>query len=359
VRALAQQHQVTVVCPAEVPLSGLFASSTADTQAEGWRVYRPRYARLAGKVLPLYLLTALRWSRWIDWSTVDIIHVHVALPAGFIAALLARIYRKPLVITEHAGDFPTWIKPLVRRLLFHTTIKQAACVMLVSRSLQRQIEQAGIITRFAVVPNIVNTQLFHIAPVPPVPEPGVFRLLWVGGSRRDYYRRKGGTEVLQAAALAHPHLAQRLALTLIVDGPARDLCQQELAPLGIDALCTLVGMMSNREVRDLMQQCDALILASHSESFGMVLVEALSCGTPVIATRCGGPEEIITPETGLLVEPGNPQALADAIIQMAATHHSYDPHALAAYAERHFGAAPVVQHLTRIYVEARSTPHQL
>jgi glycosyltransferase involved in cell wall biosynthesis len=137
-----------------------------------------------------------------------------------------------------------------------------------------------------------------------------------------------------------------------VDGPARAACEETIARLKIGAICTVAGMMSNSEVRDRMQQCDALVLASRSESFGMVLIEAMSCGKPVIATRCGGPEEIVTAETGILVAVDDPHALADGIVRMAQTLHTFDPQRIAAYAAHHFGPQAVVQQLEQVYTEA-------
>src|SRR5262249_62336963 len=76
-------------------------------------------------------------------------------------------------------------------------------------------------------------------------------------------------------------------------------CIQRLAhDLGLDAHVEFVGMKPPAEVARYMQESALLVLPSRRESFGSVLVEALACGTPVVATRCGGPEDIVNDSVG-------------------------------------------------------------
>ena len=75
----------------------------------------------------------------------------------------------------------------------------------------------------------------------------------------------------------------------------------------------------------------------------------MAIGTPVIATRCGGPEDFVTPEAGLLVPPGDEKALAAAIDWMLDNHDSYDPGAIAAYARGRFSLEAVGMRLHEIY----------
>ena len=70
---------------------------------------------------------------------------------------------------------------------------------------------------------------------------------------------------------------------------------------------------SRTDVEDIIPSCDVLILPSFSESFGLVLIEALACGKPVIGSNVGGITEIITDDVGLLVDPNNIPSIADAI----------------------------------------------
>jgi glycosyltransferase involved in cell wall biosynthesis len=81
-----------------------------------------------------------------------------------------------------------------------------------------------------------------------------------------------------------------------------------------------------------MRDADALVLPSRRESCGAVLLEALACGTPVVATRCGGPEDIVTDAVGELAPPENPAALAEAMARVLARRGEFDAARLRGYA---------------------------
>jgi glycosyltransferase involved in cell wall biosynthesis len=358
VGALARHHQVTVIRPIEKPVRQLFSPISGPQQDENWSVYFPHYIAPPPRRIEYIpglsqIYAAFACSRGIDWSSVDIVHAHVPYPSGFAAVWLARYYRKPLVLTEHSGDFKRSISlSLHRRVLIHWTIRQALITMPVSKSLQRNIEREGILANFTVVPNVVNVDIFHPQESSLPRENNTFSLLWIGGATSSYIERKGGPELLQAIALARPRLKKTLRFSLVVSSVARAMCETLALRLGIFDCCEFLGTLSNLEVRNQMQQHDALVLASHSESFGVVLIEAMACGKPVIATRCGGPSEIVTPETGILIPPGDVEAMAETIVQMSETVDTYDPARIAAYTKETFGPEAVVQKLNGIYAEA-------
>jgi glycosyltransferase involved in cell wall biosynthesis len=118
-----------------------------------------------------------------------------------------------------------------------------------------------------------------------------------------------------------------------------------------------LGGLPPEQVADEIRQSSALVLPSRRETFGSVLVEALACGVPVVATRCGGTEDIVVSgELGELVEPENPRALADGIATVLANQARYDPARLRAYAVAHFGMKAVGDRLASIYRQAVATP---
>ena len=98
-----------------------------------------------------------------------------------------------------------------------------------------------------------------------------------------------------------------------------------------------------------MYESDAFVLASRIETFGVVFIEALAQGLPVVATRCGGPESIVTPANGLLIDTENQQALTEALIALHDNHRQYSPQALREACLNEFGEHSVVSQLTETY----------
>src|SRR5262249_46070144 len=109
------------------------------------------------------------------------------------------------------------------------------------------------------------------------------------------------------------------------------------------------GKQAPPELVQTIRRSALLVLPSRIESFGTVLVEALACGTPVVATRCGGPEDIGGDTVGVLVLPEDPEALARGIEHVLDRREGYDPRQLRAHAFDHFGIECVGQRLLQVY----------
>ena len=131
----------------------------------------------------------------------------------------------------------------------------------------------------------------------------------------------------------------------------REKLERRAAALGLGDRLTFVGHRAPDEVARLMAQSAVLVLPSRAESFGSVLVEALACGTPVVATRCGGPEDIVDDAVGKLVERENPAALAEALVSVLERRDEYNPQAIRDLALRRFSWDILVEQTLDVYRE--------
>lgn len=271
----------------------------------------------------------------------DILHIH-EYPFAVPAFLLRRLYGMPVVITEHSSTFLKRSLTGAQSRLARFAFRRADSVLPVSRAMQAAIEAYGMCATFTIVPNVVDTTLFHPAPAQQVGP--TKRLLFVG--LLDPLHKKGIPYLLQALA----QLPRRdWQLDLVGDGPTRTEYETLAATLGLSAHVTFHGYQAKPRVAQLMRESQFFVLPSLVETFGVVLIEALASGLPVIATQTAGPSELITKDSGLLVPPGDADALAAAINTMLDQHVHYAPQTLAAYADQHFGYAPVGQRLDRLY----------
>jgi teichuronic acid biosynthesis glycosyltransferase TuaC len=203
-----------------------------------------------------------------------------------------------------------------------------------ARSIARWVERP-----IDVLPNFIDETRFPPAKRAPA-EP--FRLLSVG----HLVPQKGFDVLLRALAIRLAD-GDHLHLSIVGKGYEGDALRALAHDLAIESAITWVGAPDRAEMPAIYRAADAFVLASRHESFGVVVIEALASGLPVVATRCGGPEEIVTPECGLLVPPEDPAALATALSEIA--RRSYAPEVIRRYFEASYAASSVVPRLERLY----------
>jgi glycosyltransferase involved in cell wall biosynthesis len=123
-----------------------------------------------------------------------------------------------------------------------------------------------------------------------------------------------GVDVLLHAAKPLLEADASLSLVLAGDGTERKNLENLAVSLGVRERIHFLGVQSPQQIAGLLHGCEALVLPSREESFGIVLIEAMACGKPVVASAVGGIPEIVEDrETGILVEPENPSALTQGL----------------------------------------------
>jgi glycosyltransferase involved in cell wall biosynthesis len=239
----------------------------------------------------------------------DLIHAHCVHQAGVAALEAKRDWRIPYVVTEHFSGYD-------RDLLNDDMLTQARDVFFeadrvvaVSRKLAGDIKSYAGGVDIHIIPNLVDTEFFAPPPAPRNTDP--FTFLFVGFLTPN----KRVDDVLRAFAAGFSS-NERTRLSIVGDGDQRPALEALVAELGIGRQVDFPGILSRAEVRDRYHSANAFVSASEVETFGVVLIEAMSTGLPVIVTRCGGPEEFVTEAVGRLVEPGNRADLQQTMAEM-------------------------------------------
>ena len=270
---------------------------------------------------------------------VDVLHAHVAFPAGAIALHLSRKFDIPYVITEHMGPFPLPVAPLVENgrisPVLLETIKCADQVIAVSEQLARAIENACE-RRPIVIPNFVDESLFFpVSTVRKTPECFVFACM---ASIRE---SKGIGDLLCAARLLK---SEGLKFKIRIGGSGPDINKYKrfCTDNDLGEEIEWIGQISRADAPRFYREANAFVLPSHHESFGMVFVEAMASGLPVVATKCGGPEEIIGTESGIFVTIGDVAGLAGAMERMIRSIGDFDRNVIRDQFERRFSASEVL-----------------
>lgn len=281
-----------------------------------------------------------------EFGKPDLIHAHVTYPAGWIAMKLAQEFGVPYIIKECMGPFPFKIRRFLDRngaltKWIRGPLENATEVIAMSPQLADSMAAFGL-KRPLVVPYPVDERRFEFVPHG---KREIFQFFTLCALSPE----KGIPDLLRAIPTA---LSKRPALLFRIGGSGRHEEYANLAQsLGIAHAVEWLGSVSRADASKYFADCDAFIMLSHLETFGMVYAEAIACGKPVIATRCGGAEFIINENNGLLVDVANIEQISGAIVQMSDEAVRFNPDEIRNDFLDRFSRSAIVQKITQCYKE--------
>jgi len=289
---------------------------------EGVDVYYPRFFSIPKLFKPLEgisLLMALMVFIKIHKMTFNIIEAHLPFPEGFSAVLLGKLYRKPVSITlrgHDINDLPRY--PLRKRMIVYA-LKNCTTIFSVASALKKGAVDLGISPdKINVIGNGVDPERFPLVDKKTAREtlkmPYDKKIILSVG---HLVERKGFHIVVNSVSKLIHNYGMELLLVIVGSGGEEGDYSKEIKKcitmnkLENDVL--LVGAVENEKLFWWYNAADVFCLASSKEGWANVLLESLSCGTPVVATNVWGTPEVITqPNLGVLVE-RNENEIADGL----------------------------------------------
>ena len=281
----------------------------------------------------------LRFSALV--GKVSVIHCHVSFPAGYIGMQLADKYKIPYLITEHMSPFPFPSYMKGKKILpkIKTPILKARTVISVSPYAAADIrEKTGI--QPVIIPNLVDENLF--TPAKELPPSPFFTFFTLGRMTSQ----KGFPDLLYAIKILNNH---NVKFRIAGEGQLKEDYKQLSKKLNISSQIEWLGKLSRKEAAKEFQKCQAFVLSSIHESMGVVYAEAIACGKPIIATRCGGPEFMVNTENGLLVDKNSPEQLAHAINTLINNYKKYNPDTIRKDFMEQFSSKVITERLYSLY----------
>lgn len=314
---------------------GVFAQAPVSETRIGVEVFHPRYVALPKMNMYLAPLSIAQSAKSVlgrlldEGYDFDVIDAHYFFPDGVAAALLGKYFGKPVMISALGTDVNVIMRNPVARKMMLWAGEQAASVVTVCQSLKATMVGFGMDSA-TITPlrNGVDLELFR-----PVDRGATrralgmdrFTLLSVG----NLHSVKGHHHVIEALA----HLPD-VALVIAGSGPDRKRLEAQALELGVADRVTFLGALPQNQLREYYGAADALVLASNREGWANVLLEAMACGTPTVATRVGGtPEVVRSPAAGVLIARPTPEDVVDGVLRLRASYP--DRAATRAYAEEH------------------------
>lgn len=269
----------------------------------------------------------------------DVLHAHFT-EMGCITSRLSAKEGIPYVVTEHSSKINQYVIGRDLRDCAIEAYRDAQSVIAVGTSLSNNIlKHTGI--KSIVIPNIINTELFFQCKR--LKHTG-FRLV----TTSNLIILKRTWQILQALAMINPKEIDYY-LTVIGDGPERDTIEYWIKALKLEDRVYVAGYKPREEIASIYEKSDAFIMVSSSETFGVAYVEAMAAGLPVIATRCGGPEDFVNNNNGYLIDVDDISQLSSAITQLYNNENYYKTDDLRQFVKNNYSPEVVAEQLLNVY----------
>lgn len=247
---------------------------------------------------------ASEMSSVAEREKLDLLHVHYAYPHS-MSALLAKLAvpRLKIITTLHGTDITLVAQDPRFKSLVRMAIEKSDRVTAVSKALRAETEKLFRPRKpIRVIPNFVDLEIY--SPGEPLRRSGPRTIIYISNFRAV----KRPLDAVRVFELVRRKLPARLVM--VGEGPELDATRKLAAERGLVRDVEFAGFLRN--VVPILRASDLMLVTSQTESFGLVALEAMACGIPVVGTRCGGIEEVVAHgRCGLLSRVGDIRRLAE------------------------------------------------
>lgn len=275
----------------------------------------------------------------------DLIHVHILTRLGVIAWIQKLLHKTPYIITEHwsrylpGNNFGGFFRKLATKIV----VRDAKSVTTVTENLANAMKAHGLKNdNYVVLPNVVNLDIFHISKKKNNTPCKIIHVSCFEDKSKNISGLLESLKIVEEKGI-------NFQCTLIGDGMDFDLMKAKAKELQLINKVRFTGLLEGQKLANELASGDFLVLSSNYENMPVVILEALASGLPVVSTDVGGIKEMIDETKGILVEPRNKEALAEAIIKMIETHNDYDPNYLRNSVIERYGYESVGRMLSGMY----------
>ena len=272
---------------------------------------------------------------------INLVHIHSAIDAG-IAYSKSKI-SLPYVITEHSSKYQRNILNETQKKYLYNVFNNAERVIAVGNGLREAISKYIDIEKVEVIPNLVSLTK-EVTEIDNNKEK--FRFFSLG-----VLTRTKGMDLLIEAFNNNKDYLSGCELYIGGDGLEYSNLKKQVEELDLQDSIKLLGKLDRKEVAYQMNNCDAFVLASRFETFGIVFLEAMIYGKPVIGSKTGGPDTFINPENGIIVEVENTKQLGEALISMYKNREKYNSEKIYEYCNNNFNEKVICNKVIKIYKE--------
>ena len=273
---------------------------------------------------------------------IDIVHIHSALDAG-ISYSLSKV-KLPYVITEHSSKYARNMLNPTQKKYLPKAFNGAEVVIAVGEGLKKSISKYSNSKKIKIIPNLVKMPNVDFIKEESNLENKKIKLFSLGFLTHN----KGMDLIIEAYNLGKDKLKD---VQIFIGGSGSEFenLKNLIIKYKLEDNIILLGELNREEVAKNMEACDAFILSSRHETFGIVFIEAMYYGKPVIASKTGGIETFIDEKCGILVESGNVNEIKNAMINMKEKYYKYDNEFIKDFCKKNFSEEVIANELISLY----------
>ncbi|WP_027708423.1 glycosyltransferase family 4 protein [Zooshikella ganghwensis] len=357
-------HNVTVVAPvpwfpSSNPRFGRYSELNQvpeEEEVNGIKVYHPRYPvlpKVGMSIAPTLMYWSLRkfMANLLKMQPFDLIDAHYFYPDGVVAVALGRYLNRPVVVSARGQDISLIPNYTLPRYQIVRAANQACQLVSVAKPLKHRMEEMGVTTPIHLLQNGVDLELFK----PAADRERLRQALGLDGltllSVGNAIELKGHHLVIEALTEL-----PEAKLVVIGEGSERVKYQQLAEQLNVADRVTFTGNIQQGDLVQYYNAADVLILASRREGCPNVVLEAMACGTPVIATDVGAIPDLIAPQvSGYLLPDRSVSSIVALVKQWQANPLAREQ--VRAHTTQ-FGWEQVIQSLEQLFLNVLTTYSQ-
>lgn len=277
-------------------------------------------------------------------NSIDLIHAHVGYPAGVIAYLHYLTNKRiPYILTEHRSNTKEFAARFYNGILKRVYLN-AKRVITVSEFLKKELENLEYVFNGKVIGNVVDIPRERV-------EDNYISdkviILFIGSMEANEV--KGIKYLIPALARFIENTSLKVNVLFIGEGTYKESYENLAQNFGIKDNCTFIGKIPKEKIGQYIKRSNFVISSSIKETFGAVLIESMSYGRPVLATKCGGPQEFVNEFNGILVEKESVDELYYGLNKMVKNYSQFSSEDIKKYVEDNYSLNVIGEKLKKEY----------
>jgi N-acetyl-alpha-D-glucosaminyl L-malate synthase BshA len=266
--------------------------------------------------VPLFILAELYYAfKIIRKEKINGVHTHWIVPSGLVGAVCKIVFKKPFIISSHGSDLVPLMSKFFKYFGKFALNSCDICTVNSTATKDAVLDIHCHIKELKIIPMGIDLKLFNqnlISDIKKDYKINSTMILTVGRISEE----KGIEHMIKAVPFILKEIPE-VKLVIIGDGPEKNRLEELVKNLNLTENIIFIGWILNNDLNKFYKSADIFVLPSLREGMGVVLLEAMACGTPVIGSDIGGIKDMIKDgENGFLAVPGNPEDIAQKIIRL-------------------------------------------